>query len=131
MEDWNRIVIESIKTYKDVSIGITIHLYDLGNKDFNYDQLDKIRSMLPAGTPIAITEAGTLDPRLDSENEGKAVFNHYAKIASKLKPGDYIFDQVLYTNYKKSNSATLHPSYKGLTPKGEHVLKFIKSMYPE
>jgi len=131
MTDWNRVITKAVSKYKDVQIGVTIHLYLKGNENFNYNQINKLREMLPAGTPIAITEAGVINPNLSSENEGKAVLNHYVKIASQLKTGDYLFDQVLYTNYKKTAAATLHPNSNGLTPKGEQVVKFMKEMYPD
>jgi hypothetical protein len=118
MAQWNETVVAAMKKHTDIKWGVTLHLYKRPNEDFDYNQITDLRKKLPAGTPIAITEAGVLD------KSGVAVRDHYAKIVSVLQPGDFLFDQVLYNNYKSDEIATLHPSSNGLTPKGKQVIEF-------
>jgi len=132
LNEWNRVVAKAIvNNFEGVKIGVTVHLYTR-DSDFDYQQLNRLREMIPEGVPIAVTEAGTLNPKIkDYDSAGRTVYSHYKKIAAHLRPGDYLFDQTLYNNYDGDIMATLHPSYKGLTPKGEQVLKFMKEIYPD
>jgi hypothetical protein len=133
LKEWNNVVASAIKkNFKDVKIGVTVHLYEKGETNYNYQQLIRLREMLPQGVPIAVTEAGSLDPKIrDYDSAGKTIYKHYKSIAMHLRPGDYLFDQTLYNNYSNNTMATLHSSYNGITPKGEQVVKFMKEMYPD
>jgi len=131
MREWNQIVVSYMAKNRAFKLGATIHLYKR-DRPFNYAQIVDLRKLLPLGTPIAVTEAGVLIRTIKSYAEqARLVKDHYQKIAQQLRPGDFLFDQVLYHNYAKKNNfnATTHPVYKGVTPKGQQVLEFIKKNY--
>ena len=111
--------------------GAVVHLYFDGG-EYDYGQIDRLRAMLPEGTPIAVTEAG-LSARTgyNYDERGELIEAHYRKINARLKPGEYLFDHILYTDYDNDMDATLHPNYKGISPKGEYVLRWMRDVYPE
>ncbi|MBK8170383.1 MAG: hypothetical protein IPK60_08545 [Sandaracinaceae bacterium] len=125
---WNTAMVEAFST-KEIMRGlnVTIHLYDYGEGVFDYNQISDLRSLLPAGTRIAITEAGNLDPAVTTyEAAAPLVVAHYEAILAHLLPGDFLFDQILYSDYHPDDVATLHPDFAGLTPKGEAVVQFMR-----
>jgi hypothetical protein len=129
MDKWNDVVMKGLERFKNAQLGVTIHLYERGMGGYDYQQIQEIRDSLPAGTPIAVTEAGVLDKSVTSpEKQGELTIQHYKKIYEQLKPGDYLFDHVLYSDYKRDLMADTHPSSKGVTPKGKAVLEFINSL---
>jgi hypothetical protein len=124
-KNWNQIVIAAMKRHPEIKWGATIHLYKR-DKAFSYEQVSALRNMLPAGTTIAVTEAGILSRSSYSyEERGPLVRQHYELIAQQLKSGDYLFDQVLYNIGKNDVMATLNAKTSGLTPKGKEVVKFM------
>lgn len=131
-ELWNAAVIEVLNAdvYK-VPLGVSIHLYFDGG-EFDYEQLTRLRENLPKGMPIAVTESGLATRDTYNYDEaGALITGHYRSIASKLQPGDYLFDHVLYNNYKRDFNATLHPYFKGLSPKGTYVVNWMTEVYTE
>lgn len=128
IENWNKVVISAIKgKYLFRTLNVTLHLYTTAeNQNFDYNQINEIRALLPAGIHIAITEAGVIDDSLSSEALGKLAVSHYERIFQHLQPGDYLLDQILYNSYPKDNTANLSSVY-GITNKGQQILKFIQS----
>jgi hypothetical protein len=129
-DDWNNTMIqEVIKKYPNRDLNATIHLYNTGENlaSFDYDQIDRLRKLLPAGRHIAVTEAGIINPSLDYERIGSLTVTHYKNIISHLEQGDYLFDQILYNPSKNNNTADLNPTFKGITPKGQSILDFINN----
>ncbi len=128
---WNEVVADAINNkYANKQLNATLHLYLRGAGDisgFDYDQIDRVRKQLPSGRHIAITEAGVIDPSLDTQQAGEISIQHYKNILKHLLPGDYLLDQVLYNPSKKSNTAALSPEAQGETLKGKAVLQFINN----
>ncbi len=132
---WNDAIFRAInEKFKDRdNLGITLHMYAKGvhedeevpGGDFNYDQIAEFRNRLPPGRSIAIAEAGVLNSELTYEEVGQQEFILMKGLAEQLQEGDFILSQVLFNNYPDENSAVLHPSYDGLTPKGEYILDWI------
>lgn len=131
MDHWNDVVSDAIKNkYPDRQLNATIHLYlrdsaDL--KEFDYDQIDRLRKELPAYRHIAITEAGVINPSLSYQQAGVTAVAHYRNILKHLQPGDYLLDQILYNAGKKNNTAALNPLTNGETMKGKVILQFIQN----
>jgi hypothetical protein len=129
-QDWNEGVAKFMKQgMEGFQFGAAVHLYTDGG-DFDYGQLDRLREMLPDGTPIAVSECGLAVRESDLDQVGKITASHYRQINAHLVEGDYLFDHVLYNNYSNDNSATLHPQFKGLTPKGRYVIEWMQEIYP-
>lgn len=129
---WNEAVAELARPGANGrKFGAVLHLYFDGG-EFDYGQIDRLRDLLPEGTPIAVTEAG-LSARTDYnyDERGELIEAHYRKINAYLKPGEFLFDHVLYTDYKNDFDATLHRYYKGLSPKGEYVMRWMRDLYPD
>ncbi len=132
---FNEVVTKAVREkFKGEKLGIAVHLYEKA-ETFDYGQISELRKQLPAGTPIAITEAGNLNETLLRSNNANEVvapyiYAHYRKLVAQLKPGDYLFDHTLYNDYKNEGEASLHPNYKGVTPKGKAVLKMMHEIYP-
>ncbi len=100
-DHWNDTIIAAIGAHPEAGFGVTLHLYARG-AGFDYAQVDRIRERLPAGTPVAVTEAGILDPSVVmSDAFPQASYDHLSAIYAHLEPGDYLLDQVLYTDYTK------------------------------
>lgn len=127
-EHWNKVVARALNTtHRERDLHATVHLYArdggaLGNYD--YDQIDRLRRLIPAGRHLAVTEAGIIDDRLDVAQLAPLAVAHYRNIVRHLRAGDYLLDQVLYNPAPRNNTATLNRD--GLTPKGVAVLKFIR-----
>jgi hypothetical protein len=129
---WNSHMAEYFKEHGEKrKLGATIHLYQkVVAEGFDYDQIDRLRAQLPEGTPIAITEMGVLDQSLEGEEFINACVAHLSAITERLKPGDSVFNQVLYHDYRNGNQmANLHPDFNGITPKGEAVLNYYQSLF--
>lgn len=129
---WNEAVSAYAGSVADsLHYGIVLHLYFDGG-EYNYGQINAVRQMFPKGTSVAITEAGLAGYTDYNYNEAGALTEaHFRKIAAELREGDFLFDHVLYTNYRNDRDATLHPHYKGISPKGEHVLNWMRDIWPE
>lgn len=126
LDAWNEVVVGALEAHPGWNAGVTLHLYDDGSGSFDYDQITRLRDSLPSGTRIAVTEAGLIDESItDYEEAGRRTVAHYDEIASRLEPGDYLFDQILYSNYAADTTATLHPSAGGITAKGRAVLDWL------
>ncbi len=130
--EWNEAVAAYAHPLKDsVRYGIVLHLYFDGG-EYNYGQIQTVRNMFPEGTPVAVTEAGLAGYTAYDYNEAVQLTEaHFRNIAAELREGDYLFDHVLYTNYRNDRDATLHPHYKGISPKGEHVLNWMRDIWPD
>lgn len=128
---FNKVVTKAVREkFKGYNLGIAVHLYERADP-FDYGQIAELRKQLPPGTPIAITETGNLNESVrTSEAVAPLIYNHYRRLAAELKPGDYLIDHCLYNDYKNETEANLHPKYKGMTPKGEAVLRFFRDIYP-
>lgn len=128
---WNDVLVEALNgKFNDRELGIVLHLYKRpGGGDYDYAQINRLRDRLSYEPKVAITEMGILDNNATWSEIARPTKQHYAQIFSQLGSGDYLFDQVLFNNYKKDNIATLHPRTNGLTPKGEKVVEFIESVY--
>lgn len=127
-DHWNDTVIAALTTHPEAGFGVTLHLYARG-ADFDYAQIDRIRARLPTGTPIAVTEAGILAPSVVmSDAFPQASYDHLSAVYAHLEAGDYLLDQVLYTDYASWQPADLHPAFDGLSPKGERVLAFFEDV---
>lgn len=124
---WNDTIVSAFAAHADWA-GVTVHLYETG-ATFDYAQIDALRARLPPGTPIAITECGVTDESITSYAQAAERFAaHERTVLSFLKPGDYLFDQVLYLNdADKYFTATLHPSSGGLTEKGAAIVDLFES----
>ncbi len=131
MDQWNNEIVKALNgKYKDLNMGIVLHLYKKGvNGDFDYSQINRLRNRIGPNTKVAITEMGVLDSSVSYSEIANSIGDHYVHIFKQLGEGDYMFDQVLFNNYRKDNAATLHPSTNGLTPKGEKVIEFIRKAY--
>ncbi len=129
---WNEHVAQFVhQGYKNATFGAAVHLYFDGGA-YDYDQITALRALLPEGTSIAVSESGLVAKTKFSPNEvGELTVQHYAQIGSRLLTCDYLFDHVLYNDYKNDLNATLHPNYKGLSPKGEFVMAWMKTVYPD
>lgn len=132
-ENWNRVMNEAVNgRYADRDLHAVLHLYRRGPKPYDYDQINRLREALPQGRHIAVTEAGVIDKDLTYAEIAPRIREHYTEIFKRLGAGDYLLDQVLYTDYSKDNSSTLHSRFAaqgGLTPKGEMVVDFIRDHY--
>ncbi len=125
---WNDTVIGHLGSFGSVSLGVTIHLYKESDT-FDYDQVARIAARLPSGMPIAITESGILDTDvMTSPGYGQAATDHLSAIFARLRPGDFLFDQVLYGKGVDVGPDDLHPTYGGVTPKGQAVVTYFKSV---
>lgn len=129
MEHWNEVLTTAIQNkYPNRQLNATIHLYIQNKNDisqFDYGQIDRLRSTLPSGRHIAVTEAGVINKDLDYQMAGEMAIAHYRKILEHLRPKDYLLDQILYNSSKNNNTAALNPEYNGETPKGKAILQFI------
>lgn len=127
---WNDAMVDAVKQHSTDHWGVTLHLYDAGGGAYDYQQISDLRDRLPPGTPIAVTEAGVTDPTvMDWPTAGARVYSHYQQIATQLHEDDFLFDQILFSNYQEPDKklpSTLHPDTAGLTPKGEQVIRFIE-----
>lgn len=131
---WNTAIASAINNNKFASSDIhgTIHLYERkGAGSLNARQINSLRKRIKKKIHIAVTESGVTDKK------GKLPENDYAdqevnlekRILMQLKPGDILLNQVLYTNYKTTGSAVLHPQSKGLTVKGSKILNLFKQFW--
>lgn len=126
-EHWNEVVARAVTvTYRKRDLNATVHLYVRGGSlsGYDYGQIDRLRASLPGGRHIAVTEAGILDPGLSSRDLGRLAVTHYRDILRRLRPGDYLLDQVLFSPVPGNNTADLDRN--GITPKGTVVLDFIR-----
>lgn len=128
LAQWNDVVANAVKNkYPKRQINATIHLYVRNGdelRNFDYDQIDRLRRSLPPGRHIAVTEAGALDPKLSYAQVADAATAHYRNILRHLRPGDYLLDQVLYAPNKRT-TALLSGAINGETPKGAAMRRFI------
>jgi hypothetical protein len=125
---WNDGIVAAFTSRSEFQgLGVTLHLYDRCLGSYEYAQIDELRVRLPPGTPIAITEAGLLCDSLSTYDQVTAKLKpHLSGIHSKLLPGDYLLDQVLYNPYANDVTATVHPSTSGITPKGQAVVDLFE-----
>ncbi len=132
MKEWNDVMVEALTgKFANRDLGIVIHLYKKTlTGPYDYAQINELRNRISPNTKVAITEMGILDESATQSTIGGPIKSHYTKIFRELGEGDYLFDQVLYNNYKGSTMATLHPSANGLTKKGEKVVELLKEVYP-
>lgn len=133
-EKWNTVIINAINNKKFASPNIhsSIHLYERKEAgSLNARQINSLRKRTKNKIHIAVTESGVTDKK------GKLSENSYAvqevnlekRILMQLKPGDTLLNQVLYTNYKTTGSAVLHPRSKGLTNKGQKILNLFRQFW--
>jgi hypothetical protein len=128
---WNTTMVSGLNgKFKDRKLGIVIHLYQKGvNSEFDYSQINRLRDRISYKPKVAITEMGVLDDEVTWLEIAAPTKQHYTQIFQQLGSGDYLFDQVLFNDYPKDNTATLHPKTNGITPKGEKVVELIKAVY--
>lgn len=125
---WNDTVISHLGSFGDVPLGVTIHLYKVSDL-YDYNQVDQVVARLPSGMPVAITESGLLDPSVvNGAGYAQAATDHLSAIFSKLRPGDFLLDQVLYGQGAEVGPDELHPKYGGITPKGQAVVTYFKGV---
>jgi len=126
---WNDTLINAIyNKYASRKLNATLHCYIQGaGMDFNYNQISYLKSILPASSHLAITEAGIIDSTINYQQSGTFAIEHYKKIIDRLTTGDYLLDQVLYNTSQNNNTANLNPEYNGVTPKGALMLPFINN----
>ena len=134
-DSWNNVIFQavSIKFRDRNNLGITLHMYaraqneeeEVQSGNFDYEQIAKFRKRLPPGRSIAITESGVINSKLTYEELGQQEFIHMKRLSQQLQKGDFVLNQVLFNTYPNDNSAVLHPSTNGLTPKGKHILDWI------
>ena len=131
--NWNRVMNEALNgRYSDRDLHAVLHLYKQGPQPYDYDQINRLREALPQGRHIAVTEAGVIDKELTYAQIAPQIREHYTEIFKRLGAGDFLLDQVLYSDYAKDNTATLNSHFAdqgGLTPKGAMVVKFIRDHY--
>ena len=131
---WNSSMINAINKRKFASNNIngTIHLYERnGAGSLDAKQIASLRTQIKPKINIAVTESGVVD------NKGQLTASSYAaqelnltkRILAQLQPGDTFLNQVLYTNYKTTGSAVLHPKAHGLTVKGKVIMEYLKQYW--
>jgi hypothetical protein len=118
--EWNGTVINALNTrFAQERFGVTIHLYVPKGTSIDYQQIDQLRTVLPANTPIAVTEAGAQN-YVDADEFAAASQAHLLAIAERLKPGDYLMEQILYKGIETGLEGSIDPN--GITAKGRAVL---------
>lgn len=126
---WNDTVLAFIEAHHtSLRLGATVHLYrDAGATAFDYAQLDELIARLPSDVPLAITEAGVRSD--DAQFYGTQAFveqsvDHLRQMHARLRPGDAIFDQVLYLKAFPSTADVYLAGQGGceVSPKGAAML---------
>lgn len=133
-KNWNNSIINAINNKRFVSGNIngTIHLYERkGAGSLNVQQINNIRKKINPKIHIAVTESGVTDKKgsLSEDNYANQELELTKRILSQLQPGDTLLNQVLYTNYKTTSSAVLHPESNGLTTKGKTIINLFKQFW--
>jgi hypothetical protein len=120
LASWNDTVISAINgPLASRRLGVTVHLYKKPNQTLDYTQIGKLRARLPKGTKIALTEVGVTESP-NAERQAMETRTHLVALGAQLKPGDYLFDQILYKDDKNGFEGTIGPN--GPTVKGKAVL---------
>jgi hypothetical protein len=120
LASWNDIVVAALNgPLTSKRLGVVVHLYKKPNQTLGYNQIAKLRARLPKGTKIALTEVGVTDAPT-AEAQALETTKHLVALAAQLKPGDYLFDQILYKDDKNGFEGTIGPD--GITVKGKAVL---------
>ena len=140
-DSWNDAIFKAIneKFKARTNMGITLHLYakeqyedeEVQSGNFDYEQIAKLRKRLPPGRSIAITESGVINSKLTYEELGQLESIHMKRLSQQLQKGDFVLNQVLFNNYPNDNTAVLHPSTNGVTPKGVYILEWIIQSFYE
>jgi hypothetical protein len=118
---WNDTVITALNgPLSNRRLGATIHVYKKPNQTLDYSQIAKVRARLPKGTTIALTEVGVTDAPT-AQTQAIETRKHLVALSSQLKPGDYIFDQILYKD-EKNGGFEGSISRSGVTIKGKAVI---------
>jgi hypothetical protein len=117
---WNDTVIAALNgPLASKKLGVTVHLYKRPNQALDYSQISKLRSRLPKGTKIALTEVGVVEAGT-AEVQAAETRKHLLALAAQLKPGEYLFDQILYKAEKNGFEGTIGAD--GITVKGKAVI---------
>ena len=130
---WNQHMVNYVKNHNGSQrFGAVLHLYQKDyTKQYDYEQIDRLREALPLNMPIAVTELGVLDRAVPLEDHPDESVRHIAAVISHLKKGDYVMDQVLYHDYRNGNPmADTHPMYGGVSPKGTAVVNYYNELFP-
>lgn len=133
-ETWNTAVIKAINGKKFASDQIhgTIHLYERnGAGTLDAGQISDLRKRIKKKIQIAVTESGVVDKKetLSEETYANQELELSKRILTQMKKGDVVLNQVLYTDYKTTGSAVLHPKSGGLTLKGKKLMEFLKQYW--
>lgn len=130
--DWNAKMLTYVERESvNRELGAVLHLYrkDL-EKAYDYGQIGRLRDRLPKGTPIAVTEFGVLVDNIGMEDHAILSVEHADAIASELREGDFLMDQVLFHDYPRNLRGNTNPRFGGITPKGEKMVAYFNSLYP-
>lgn len=133
-EDWNTAIIKAInsRNFASDNVHAAIHLYERnGSGSLNEKQISTLRKRIKKEIHFAVTESGVVDKKgkLSQTEYAKQELELTKRILSQMKSGDIFLNQVLYTNYKTSGSAVLHPDSRGLTVKGKKIMAFLKKYW--
>ena len=131
---WNNSVANAInkKNFISENIGLTLHLYERdGSGSLDVKQIDQLKKLIKHPINIAITEFGVVEKKknLVSSKDINQEINLSKRILEQVTDGDLVLNQVLYTDYKDVGSANIHPTYNGLTPKGEAIFKLFSEYW--
>lgn len=131
---WNTSIIKAINNKKFASdkINGTIHLYERdGAGTLNAKQITSIRKKVKPQIHIAVTESGVVDKKgtLPENSYAEQELELTKRILAQMRSGDIMLNQVLYTNYKTTGSAVLHPKSKGVTVKGKKIIGFLQKYW--
>jgi hypothetical protein len=120
LKAWNDVVVKALSgPLASRKLGVTVHLYRKPNQTLDYTQISKLRSQLPKGTRIALTEVGVTDSPNESVHAAETK-KHLLLLGAQLKPGDYLLEQILFKPEENSLEGSIGPS--GLTLKGKAVI---------
>lgn len=131
---WNKRIGQAVDNGELISnhIGGSIHLYEReGYGSLDVTQISAIRSLMVKPIPFAVTETGVVDKKDKITYSELIEQEEYlaSRVLEELKSGDLYFNQVLYTDYKKVGPETVHPQYKGVTPKGKSMIELLRQYW--
>lgn len=121
--EWNDAVLTGIQSRP--GLHATVHLYRRMPSALDYDQIGRLQERL-GERRLYVTEAGVVNADdLPYEDFIAAEVAVFSEILSRLRPGDLLLAQVLFTNYPRTFEASFHPQWNGLSPKGHTLLNLF------
>lgn len=132
---WNKIILPYINENSDINLNGILHIYAHVVDEFPYSLIPNLRSQMPSGRKIFVTEYGFRfnEEGPPSDEDSAFVGRKEAQVAAHLdkhlNPDEVAFNHVAYNDYPGGGQVDAWiNSFVGITPKG-HVM--LNALYPQ